>query len=57
MFKSLEEESVAKNKLKNIQQTTSAMAYSTEFQIWATHINWNKEALIAKYHQRLKSKV
>ena len=39
IFKSLEEELVTKNKLKNIQQTTSAMAYSTEFQIWATCTN------------------
>ena len=31
IFKSLEEESVAKDKLENIQQTTSAMVYSTEF--------------------------
>ena len=31
MFRSLEEESVAKDKLENIQQTISAMAYSTEF--------------------------
>ena len=25
--------------------------------MWATHTNWNKEALIIKYHQRLKLKV
>ena len=31
IFKSLEEELVAKDKLKNIQQTTLAMAYSTKF--------------------------
>ena len=31
MFKSLEEESVAKDKLENIQQTTLAIAYSTKF--------------------------
>ena len=31
MFRSLKEESVAKDKLKNIQQTTSAMVYLTEF--------------------------
>ena len=31
IFKSLEEKSVAKNKLENIQQTTLAMAYLTEF--------------------------
>ena len=31
MFGSLEEELVAKNKLKNIQQTTLVMAYLTEF--------------------------
>ena len=57
MFKSPEEESVAEDKLENIQQTTSAMAYSTEFQMWATRTNWNKKALIAKYRQELKSKV
>ena len=31
IFKSLEEELVAKNKLENIQQTISVMAYLTEF--------------------------
>ena len=31
IFKSLEEESVAKDKIKNIQQTISAMIYLTEF--------------------------
>ena len=31
MFKSLKEELVAKDKLKNIQQTTLAIVYSTEF--------------------------
>ena len=31
IFKSLKEESVAKDKLKNIQQTTSAIVYLTEF--------------------------
>ena len=40
---------MAKNKLENIQQTTLAMAYLTEFQMWATRTNWNKEAFIAKY--------
>ena len=39
MFGSLEEESVAEDKLKNIQQTTSAIVYLTEFQIWATRTN------------------
>ena len=33
IFKSLEEELIAKDKLKNIQQTISVIAYSTEFQI------------------------
>ena len=50
MFGSLEEELVAEDKLENIQQTISAMAYSTEFQMWATRTNWNKKALIAKYY-------
>ena len=50
IFRSLEEELVAKDKLENIQQTTLVMVYSTEFQMWATHTNWNKEALIAKYY-------
>ena len=31
IFKSLEEELVTKDKLKNIQQTISAIVYSTEF--------------------------
>ena len=31
IFKSLEEELVTKNKLENIQQTTLAIAYLTEF--------------------------
>ena len=31
IFKSLEEKSVVKNKLENIQQTILAMAYLTEF--------------------------
>ena len=31
MFKSLEEELIAKDKLENIQQTTLVMAYLTEF--------------------------
>ena len=31
MFKSLKEESVAKDKLENIQQTTLAIVYLTEF--------------------------
>ena len=31
IFRSLEEESVAKDKLENIQQTTLAMVYLTEF--------------------------
>jgi hypothetical protein len=57
MFGSPEEESVAEDKLENIRQTTSAMAYSTEFQMWATRTNWNKEALMAKYRRGLKSKV
>ena len=39
IFKSLEEELMAKDKLKNIQQTTSVMAYSTEFQMWVTRTN------------------
>ena len=50
IFGSLEEELVAKNKLENIQQITSAMVYLTEFQIQAIYTNWNKEALIAKYY-------
>ena len=50
IFKSLKEESVAKNKLENIQQTILAMVYLTEFQIQATRTNWNKKALIAKYY-------
>ena len=41
---------MAKDKLENIQQTISAMAYLTEFQMWATRTNWNKEALITKYY-------
>ena len=49
IFKSLEEELVAKDKLENIQQTISAMAYLPEFQIQATRTNQNKKALIAKY--------
>ena len=39
IFKSLEEELVAKDKLENIQQTILAMVYLTEFQIWATRTN------------------
>ena len=31
IFRSLKEELVAKDKLENIQQTTSVMAYLTEF--------------------------
>ena len=31
MFKSLKEESVAKDKLENIQQTISVIVYLTEF--------------------------
>ena len=31
IFKNLKEESVAKDKLENIQQTTLAIAYLTEF--------------------------
>ena len=31
IFGSLEEELIAENKLKNIQQTTSAMVYLTKF--------------------------
>ena len=50
IFRSLEEELVAKDKLKNIQQIISAMVYLTEFQIQATHTNWNKEVLIIKYY-------
>ena len=50
IFGSLEEKLVAKNKLENIQQTISAIAYLTEFQIQATRTNWNKEVLIAKYY-------
>ena len=57
MFGSLKEELVAEDKLKNIQQTTSVMAYLTEFQIWATRTNWNKEVLITKYRRGLKLKV
>ena len=49
MFRSLEEELVAKNKLENIRQTISVIAYLTEFQMWAIYTNWNKEALMAKY--------
>ena len=33
IFGSLEEESVAKNKLENIRQTILAIVYLTEFQI------------------------
>ena len=57
MFKSPEKELLAKEKLKTIQQILSASAYLTEFQMWATHTSWNKEVLIAKYHQKLKLKV
>ena len=39
IFKSLKEELMAKNKLENIQQTISAMAYLPEFQIQATRTN------------------
>ena len=39
IFGSLEKESVAEDKLENIQQTTSAMAYLTEFQMWVTRTN------------------
>ena len=49
IFGSLEEELVAKNKLENIRQTILAIAYLTEFQMWVTCTNQNKEALMAKY--------
>jgi hypothetical protein len=57
MFGSPEEESIAEDKLETIRQTSSAMAYSTEFQMWATRTSWNQEALMAKYRRGLKSKV
>ena len=57
MFGSPEEESLAEEKLETIRQTSSASAYSTEFQMWATRTSWNKEALMAKYRRGLKSKV
>ena len=50
IFKSLDKELMAKDKLKNLQQTVLVMIYLTEFQIQAIHTNWNKEALIAKYY-------
>ena len=40
---------MAEDKLKNIQQITSAIVYLTEFQIQATRTNQNKKALITKY--------
>ena len=50
IFRSLKEKSVTKDKLKNIQQTTLAIVYLTEFQMWAMYTNQNKEALIVKYY-------
>ena len=50
IFRSLKEVLVAKDKLKNIQRTISAIVYLTEFQIQATRTNQNKKVLIAKYY-------
>ena len=41
---------MAKDKLKNLQQTVLAMIYLTEFQMQAMCTNQNKKALIAKYY-------
>ena len=41
---------MAKDKLKNIQQTILAIVYLTEFQIQAIYTNQNKKALIVKYY-------
>ena len=49
MFRSLNEELIAKDKLKNLQQTASAMIYLTKFQMWAIYTSWNKKVLITKY--------
>ena len=40
---------MAKDKLKNLQQTVLVMIYLTEFQIQAMCTSWNKKALIVKY--------
>ena len=50
IFKTLKKELMAKDKLKNIQQTILVIVYLTEFQIQAIHTNQNKKALIVKYH-------
>ena len=36
MFKNLDKELMAKDKLKMLQQTVLAIMYSTEFQMWVT---------------------
>ena len=36
IFRSLDKELIAKNKLKNLQQTILVIIYLTEFQIWVT---------------------
>ena len=49
IFRSLEEELLAEEKLEIIQQILLVNIYLTEFQIQATRTSWNKEVLIAKY--------
>ena len=49
IFKNLEEELLAKEKLKIIRQILLISIYLTEFQIQATRISWNKKVLIIKY--------
>ena len=41
---------MAKDKLKNIQQTILVIVYLTKFQIQATRTSWNKKIPIAKYY-------
>ena len=57
IFRDLEEEATAEQKLYILIQKGSARDYITIFQIYIIRTNWNKRSLIALYQKGLKIKV
>jgi hypothetical protein len=47
----------AERDIRQLRQRTSVAAYKAEFQILATKIDWNDEALASQFYRGLKEQV
>ena len=56
-FSPFKESLIAEQKIQTLRQTRSAADYTTQFQQYATHIEWDDNALMRMYRQGLKPMV